>query len=58
MPARKRQPHTEAWDSIRQLCLWPEQKAYELLRPKSGAKPGEMALTLASHNVNMLTKKL
>src|SRR5262249_37369668 len=33
MPARKRQPHTEVWDTIRQRCLWPEQKAYELLRP-------------------------
>jgi hypothetical protein len=33
MPARKRLPHTEASDAIQQLCLWPERKAYELLRP-------------------------
>lgn len=45
MPARKRQPHTEAWDAIKQMCLWPEQKAYELLRPVVlfGDPPGERA---------------
>jgi putative transposase len=45
MPARKRLPHSEAWDTIRQRCLWPEQKAYELLRPVVllGDPPGERA---------------
>ena len=45
MPARKRLPHTEAWDAIQQMCLWPEQKAYELLRPVVlfGDPPGERA---------------
>jgi transposase len=45
MPARKRLPHTEAWDAIQQLCLWPEQKAYEILRPVVlfGDPPGERA---------------
>ncbi len=46
MPARKQQPHTEAWDAIKQMCLWPEQKAYELLRPVVlfGDPPGERTL--------------
>ncbi len=45
MPARKQQPHTEAWDAIKQMCLWPEQKAYELLRPVVlfGDPPSERA---------------
>lgn len=45
MPARKRMPHTEAWDAIQQMCLWPEQKAYEILRPVVlfGDPPGERA---------------
>jgi len=35
MPLPKRVPHehTEAWDQIKQLCRWPEQRRYELLRP-------------------------
>lgn len=45
MPARKRLPHTEAWEAIQQLCLWPEQKVYEILRPcvLFGDPPGERA---------------
>lgn len=35
MPLPKRMPHehTEAWEQIKQLCLCPEQRRYELLRP-------------------------
>jgi putative transposase len=35
MPLPKCVPHehTEAWDQIKQLCLWPEQRRYELLLP-------------------------
>lgn len=35
MPKRKRvqREHTEDWQTIRQYTLWPEQTAYELLRP-------------------------
>src|SRR5512135_445476 len=35
VPKRKRvqRAHTEDWQTIRQYTLWPEQTAYELLRP-------------------------
>lgn len=35
MPKRKRiqREHTEDWPTIKQYTLWPEQAAYELLRP-------------------------
>ena len=35
MPKRKRvqREHTEDWQTIQQYMLWPEQTAYELLRP-------------------------
>lgn len=35
MPQRKRKQreHTEDWSTIKQYTLWPEQTAYELLRP-------------------------
>lgn len=35
MPRRKRKQreHTEDWQTIQQYTLWPEQTAYELLRP-------------------------
>ena len=35
MPRRKRRQreHTEDWQTIQQYTLWPEQEAYELLRP-------------------------
>ncbi len=35
MPKRKRKQreHTEDWQTIQQYTLWPEQTAYELLRP-------------------------
>jgi hypothetical protein len=35
MPKRKRvqREHTEDWRTIQQYTLWPEQTAYELLRP-------------------------
>ena len=35
VPKRKRsqRKHTEDWQTIRQYTLWPEQTAYELLRP-------------------------
>lgn len=35
MPKRKRvqREHTEDWQTIQQYTLWPEQTAYELLRP-------------------------
>jgi putative transposase len=35
VPKRKRvqREHTEDWQTIRQYTLWPEQTAYELLRP-------------------------
>ena len=35
MPKRKRvqREHTEDWRTIQQYALWPEQTAYELLRP-------------------------
>lgn len=33
MPARKRVPHTEAWDAIQQMCLWPEQKHMKFCAP-------------------------
>ena len=35
MPKRKRvqREHTENWQTIQQYTLWPEQTAYELLRP-------------------------
>ena len=33
LPKRPMTPHTEAWEQIKQLCLWPEQRRYELLRP-------------------------
>ncbi len=36
MPTRPRRAHikhTEDWQVIRQQCLWPEQRTYELLRP-------------------------
>ena len=35
MPKRKRKQreHTEDWQTIKQYALWPEQAAYELLRP-------------------------
>src|SRR5262244_1567057 len=35
MPKRKREQreHTEDWQTIKQYTLWPEQQAYELLRP-------------------------
>ena len=31
-PRPRRQP-TDAWDQLRLLVAWPEQEAYELLRP-------------------------
>ncbi len=35
MPKRKRtqREHTKDWQTIKQYTLWPEQTAYELLRP-------------------------
>ena len=35
MPKRKRvqREHTEDWQTIQQYTIWPEQTAYELLRP-------------------------
>jgi hypothetical protein len=33
LPKLQQHEHTEAWDQIKQLCLWPEQRRYELLRP-------------------------
>ena len=35
MPKRKRiqREHTEDWETVQQYTLWPEQTAYELLRP-------------------------
>jgi transposase len=33
MPARPHHAHTEEWQQVRQLCLWPEQRRYELVRP-------------------------
>lgn len=30
---RKQREHTEDWQTIQQYTLWPEQEAYELLRP-------------------------
>lgn len=33
MPTRVQRAHTEEWSQITQLCLWPEQRKYELLRP-------------------------
>jgi hypothetical protein len=33
MPTRPQHAHTEEWSQITQLCLWPEQRRYELLRP-------------------------
>jgi len=35
MPKRKRtqREQTEDWQTVKQSMLWPEQKAYELLRP-------------------------
>src|SRR5947199_6603371 len=35
VPKRKRiqREHTEDWQTIQQYTLWPEQTAYELLRP-------------------------
>lgn len=30
---RKQREHTEDWQTIKQYALWPEQAAYELLRP-------------------------
>ncbi len=35
MPKRKRKQreHTEDWHTIQQYTFWPEQTAYELLRP-------------------------
>ena len=35
MPKRKRKQreHTEDWQTIQQYTFWPEQTAYELLRP-------------------------
>ncbi|SRR5260221_318800 len=33
MPARVPRPHTDEWQQLKQYCLWPEQRAYELLRP-------------------------
>src|SRR5438132_8445163 len=35
MPKRKRvqREHTEDWQTIQQYTFWPEQTAYELLRP-------------------------
>jgi putative transposase len=33
MPARERRPHTQDWQQLKQYCLWPQQRAYELLRP-------------------------
>src|SRR5947199_3966708 len=35
VPKRKRvqREHTEDWQNIQQYTLWPEQTAYELLRP-------------------------
>lgn len=35
MPTRVQRAHTEEWSQITQMCLWPEQRKYELLRPKS-----------------------
>ncbi len=32
---RPRRERTHDWQQIQQWTLWPEQKAYELLRPKS-----------------------
>ncbi len=47
MPTSKRaqHPHTEDWSQITQLCLWPEQRRYELLRPVVlyGDTPAERA---------------
>ncbi len=33
MPTRVQHAHTEDWQQMTQLCLWPEQRKYELLRP-------------------------
>ena len=33
MPKRVQREHTEDWQTIQQYTLWPEQTAYELLRP-------------------------
>lgn len=33
MPTRVQRAYTEEWSQITQLCLWPEQRKYELLRP-------------------------
>lgn len=57
MPRRKRvqREHTEDWQTIQQYTLWPEQTAYELLRPvvlfgdpatKRSAETGEPRPTL------------
>src|SRR5258708_16213507 len=45
MPARPRRAHTEVWHTLRQQCLWPEQRAYELVRPivLFGDTPAERA---------------
>ncbi len=33
MPTRPQYAHTEEWSQIAKLCLWPEQRRYELMRP-------------------------
>ena len=40
-----RRDHTDEWETIRQYTLWPEQKAYEMLRPMIlfGDTPAERA---------------
>ena len=48
VPKRKRvqREHTEDWRTIQQYTIWPEQTAYELLRPKSRSR------NRPTHNVN------
>jgi hypothetical protein len=60
MPARKRLPHTEAWHAIQQMCLWPEQKAYELLRPVVlfGDSPGERVQETKANERTLLSPRL
>lgn len=45
MPTRVRRAHTEEWRLLQQHCLWPEQRAYELVRPivLFGDTPAERA---------------
>jgi hypothetical protein len=45
LPKRPHREHTEGWEQVKQLCLWPEQRRYELLRPVVlyGDTPAERA---------------